>query len=560
MIDTFRDDIQVDPLRLDFWPVEPFDHWSMVNEGGFGKVFGVPVAPDIEVGGRHFSFIALKVPKAVGVAELKGEVESLSGLSHENVVQILGMAFGKTKGSDAENWMMLLEFAPADLEHMLHGNDTALREQYKPKLMVKLMREIIAGLCYCHRAGRCHLDLKPENVLLAQDEKTSAWTAKLADFGAVVSEDDKDTAQPTQDVRQQSAVTEQWLGTYLWMPPECTNLNAENAYPKGIVCDSPAKAKQDSNSVFGASDWFSFGIMVWEMLKQKLPHEGLGEAFSEELIEQVWVNESGSEDHSLNPNDYTAASRSTMKLHPSSNITGQWAQDFRAVAKAYYRGNRPEITDDCPALLSKLMVACWQDRQQDRPTSTFMQRLADTRQLPDERWLEPPAQALTYDRFLEQLDLADRQEDLAEYLSEPGAELTELAQMDERDLSDDILDDGDLGFDEETKARFRAAVAELKRSGRGGEAKGKDGDACAALQVAAGLLHADAQTVDSMRAVVAEKDETIAEKDETIAEKDETIAENKRQFAQQERRLAEKNEELKQLRAQLERLEGVPPP
>ena len=54
--------------------------------------------------------------------------------------------------------------------------------------------------------------------------------------------------------------------------------------------------------------------------------------------------------------------------------------------------------------------------------------------------------------------------DLADYLSKPGAELTELVQMDEQDLDDDILEDDDLGFDEEMKARFRAAVAELKQS------------------------------------------------------------------------------------------------
>ena len=50
-------------------------------------------------------------------------------------------------------------------------------------------------------------------------------------------------------------------------------------------------AKQSEQSIFGASDWYSFGIMAWEMVTQQLPHRGMGDAFSEEMIEQVGVGE-----------------------------------------------------------------------------------------------------------------------------------------------------------------------------------------------------------------------------------------------------------------------------
>lgn len=43
---------------------------------------------------------------------------------------------------------------------------------------IRLFRQIISGLAYCHRFNICHRDLKPENILL-----DSYHNIKLADFG-----------------------------------------------------------------------------------------------------------------------------------------------------------------------------------------------------------------------------------------------------------------------------------------------------------------------------------------------------------------------------------------
>ena len=65
-----------------------------------------------------------------------------------------------------------------------------------------------------------------------------------------------------------------------------------------------------------------------------------------------------------------------------------------------------------------------------------------------------------YDEFLDALGLLDKKEALAGYLDD-GKELRDLEQMDDDDFNADILDDDYLGFDEETKERFRVAKSAL---------------------------------------------------------------------------------------------------
>ncbi|KAI4233441.1 MAG: hypothetical protein LQ349_004411 [Xanthoria aureola] len=46
---------------------------------------------------------------------------------------------------------------------------------------VRIFRQIIAGLSYCHRFNICHRDLKPENILMDKD-----YNVKIVDFGMAV--------------------------------------------------------------------------------------------------------------------------------------------------------------------------------------------------------------------------------------------------------------------------------------------------------------------------------------------------------------------------------------
>lgn len=97
------------------------------------------------------------------------EIEVTRALRHPNIVALHD--FGKHDGR--------FFFA---LEYCAGGNaDEQLRKQGRPlslPVVLRLAADALEGLAAAHEAGFVHRDIKPDNVLLADD-----GTAKLADFG-----------------------------------------------------------------------------------------------------------------------------------------------------------------------------------------------------------------------------------------------------------------------------------------------------------------------------------------------------------------------------------------
>lgn len=100
---------------------------------------------------------------------------------------------------------------------------------------VRLLRQLIGGLSYCHRFNICHRDLKPENLLLDQDHNI-----KIADFGMAA-------LQPN--------------GQYL-----TTSCGSPHYAAPEII-----KGKQYRGDV---ADIWSVGIILYAMLNGFLPFDG----------------------------------------------------------------------------------------------------------------------------------------------------------------------------------------------------------------------------------------------------------------------------------------------
>jgi serine/threonine protein kinase len=99
---------------------------------------------------------------------IEREVVIMKLIEHPNIINLYDI--WENRG---ELYLVLEYVSGGELFDYVSGNGALPEEE-----AVRLFRQIIAGLSYCHRFNICHRDLKPENILL-----DSQRNIKLADFG-----------------------------------------------------------------------------------------------------------------------------------------------------------------------------------------------------------------------------------------------------------------------------------------------------------------------------------------------------------------------------------------
>ncbi|WP_457971873.1 protein kinase domain-containing protein [Arthrobacter sp. D1-17] len=155
---------------------------------------------------------------------LSREARSAAKLSHPHVVGVLD------QGHDGQTAYLVMEYIKG------HTLRDVIREKgaLSPRLAFALIDPVVEGLGSAHDAGLIHRDVKPENVLIADDGRI-----KIGDFGLA-------RAVTT------TTSTGTLIGTVAYLSPE-------------LVLGRPADAR---------SDIYSTGIMLFEMLTGKQPFDG----------------------------------------------------------------------------------------------------------------------------------------------------------------------------------------------------------------------------------------------------------------------------------------------
>ncbi|WP_345750624.1 Stk1 family PASTA domain-containing Ser/Thr kinase [Microbacterium rhizophilus] len=197
---------------------------ARIARGGMATVY---VATDLRLERR----VALKVmhghlsDDSVFQSRFIQEARSAARLSDPHVVNVFD------QGQDGELAYLVMEYLPGITLREL------LKEQRRLTVTqtITIMDAVLAGLAAAHRAGLIHRDVKPENVLLAEDGRI-----KIGDFGLA---------------RASSANTatgQQLLGTIAYLAPE-------------LVTRGTADAR---------SDIYALGILLYEMLAGEQPYKG----------------------------------------------------------------------------------------------------------------------------------------------------------------------------------------------------------------------------------------------------------------------------------------------
>ncbi|GAA0370768.1 serine/threonine protein kinase [Actinoallomurus spadix] len=149
-------------------------------EGGTNELW-VAVDEGLELG-REVVLKRLRGDGAATLARLKAEARAQAAFSHPHVVTLFSVERHETD-TDVTWWLVLEYFPRGSLQKL--GKIPARRA-------AGIGAQIADALAALHAKGLVHCDVKPGNIVMAEERKT----AKLTDFGAAYRMPDRETITP----------------------------------------------------------------------------------------------------------------------------------------------------------------------------------------------------------------------------------------------------------------------------------------------------------------------------------------------------------------------------
>lgn len=226
-------------VRRSYWSGnDRFEVLAVLGSGAMGTVYKVR---DLH-SGTDLALKQIRNVDANQILRFKQEFRSLVNIAHDNLI-VLHELFG-----EREDWFFTMELVDGrDILNSIElswETDEQIRESNRR--LCKLLRQLCGGLNVLHRHGIIHRDVKPTNVLVTPDDRVV-----IIDMGLSLNLD-----LPAKSRREIA-------GTDAYIAPE----------------------QATSSELTFASDWYSVGVMLYQMLSGKVPFVGPVHLIEKQVID-----------------------------------------------------------------------------------------------------------------------------------------------------------------------------------------------------------------------------------------------------------------------------------
>lgn len=298
-----------------------FEIMEVLGQGAFGAVYHAK-DPLLE---RE---VAIKVPHTSRIAtqEMRQrflrEARAAAGLRHPNICPVYEIG----EENDAP-YIVMAFIKGQELSAVLKR-----RGHFTDRKAAILVRRIALGLEFAHQQGIVHRDLKPDNIMIDRERKEPV----IMDFGLA-----------RRDSGNESKLTQegQLMGTPVYMPPE--------------------QARGDIAQIGPASDIYSLGIILYELIAGCRPYGGsLAEVLSRVLTADAAPPSSHRADISpqleaicLKAIEHDVENRYTSMLELAGDLAEFLKADGESLSAS---GEQPvvmaEASSESPALAETMLV------------------------------------------------------------------------------------------------------------------------------------------------------------------------------------------------------------
>jgi uracil-DNA glycosylase family 4 len=181
-----REAVRLDPARFSPFPLDKYRPQRILGAGGFGVAFLC----------EHRFLKAPVVVKTLadddldrGVDAVFAEAQVLRQLDHPAIIRLQDCGFGSPDG-ESRPYLVMDYFEGKTLEECVKEQPLGVED------LVSVARQVASGLHAAHGKGILHRDVKPANLLVRRGA-SSAWEAKLIDFGLALRRSGRETMLAT---------------------------------------------------------------------------------------------------------------------------------------------------------------------------------------------------------------------------------------------------------------------------------------------------------------------------------------------------------------------------